>query len=31
LNKLPLKLPCAYLNTQESGRTETFLKRIQDG
>ncbi|KRX21648.1 hypothetical protein T07_12281, partial [Trichinella nelsoni] len=30
-NKLPLKLPCAYLNTQERSRTETFLKRIQDG
>ncbi|KRX20544.1 hypothetical protein T07_15099 [Trichinella nelsoni] len=30
-NKWPLKLPCAYLNTQESSRTETFLKRIQDG
>ncbi|KRX28165.1 hypothetical protein T07_3167 [Trichinella nelsoni] len=30
-NKWPLKLPCAYLNTQESSRIETFLKRIQDG
>ncbi|KRX28006.1 hypothetical protein T07_2671 [Trichinella nelsoni] len=30
-NKWPLKLPCAYLNTQESSRTETFFKRIQDG
>ncbi|KRY19355.1 hypothetical protein T12_9851 [Trichinella patagoniensis] len=30
-NKWPLKLPCAYLNTQESSRNGTFLKRIQDG
>ncbi|KRY05989.1 hypothetical protein T12_9792, partial [Trichinella patagoniensis] len=30
-NKRPLKLPCAYLNTQESSRNGTFLKRIQDG
>ncbi|KRX31937.1 hypothetical protein T05_5297, partial [Trichinella murrelli] len=28
-NKWPLKLPCAYLNTQESRPTGTPLKRIQ--
>ncbi|KRY13908.1 hypothetical protein T12_13614 [Trichinella patagoniensis] len=31
LNKWPLKLPCAYLNTQESRPTGTPLKRIQSG
>ncbi|KRY14447.1 hypothetical protein T12_16257 [Trichinella patagoniensis] len=31
LNKWPLKLPCAYLNTQESRPTGTPLKRIQGG
>ncbi|KRX31460.1 hypothetical protein T03_12964, partial [Trichinella britovi] len=30
-NKWPLKLPCAYLNTQESRPTGTPLKRIQSG
>ncbi|KRX15736.1 hypothetical protein T07_1582, partial [Trichinella nelsoni] len=30
-NKWLLKLPCVYLNTQESSRTETLFKRIQDG
>ncbi|KRX73056.1 hypothetical protein T06_12686 [Trichinella sp. T6] len=30
-NKWPLKLPCAYLNTQESHPTGTPLKRIQSG
>ncbi|KRY10673.1 hypothetical protein T12_10193 [Trichinella patagoniensis] len=30
-NKWSLKLPCAYLNTQGSGPSETLLKRIDDG
>ncbi|KRZ61406.1 hypothetical protein T02_11027 [Trichinella nativa] len=30
-NKWLLKLPCAYLNTQESRPTGTPLKRIQSG
>ncbi|KRX50666.1 hypothetical protein T05_14962 [Trichinella murrelli] len=30
-NKWPLKLPCAYLNTQESRPTGTPLKRIHSG
>ncbi|KRZ88870.1 hypothetical protein T08_8159 [Trichinella sp. T8] len=30
-NKWPLKLPCAYLNTQESRPTGTPFKRIQSG
>ncbi|KRZ91712.1 hypothetical protein T08_3916 [Trichinella sp. T8] len=30
-NKWPLKLKCAYLNTQESRPTGTPLKRIQSG
>ncbi|KRX40984.1 hypothetical protein T05_5072 [Trichinella murrelli] len=30
-NKWPLKLPCAYLNTQESGSFENPLKRIGGG
>ncbi|KRY34453.1 hypothetical protein T01_9955 [Trichinella spiralis] len=29
-NKWPLKLPCAYLNTQGSSPSETPLKRIDD-
>ncbi|KRZ93490.1 hypothetical protein T08_9056 [Trichinella sp. T8] len=31
LNKWPLKLPCAYLNTQGSSPSDTPLKRIDDG
>ncbi|KRY53560.1 hypothetical protein T03_17643, partial [Trichinella britovi] len=30
-NKWPLKLPCAYLNTQGSRPSGTPLKRIDDG
>ncbi|KRY14146.1 hypothetical protein T12_6605 [Trichinella patagoniensis] len=30
-NKWPLKLPCAYLNTQGSSPSDTPLKRIDDG
>ncbi|KRZ86837.1 hypothetical protein T08_3482 [Trichinella sp. T8] len=30
-NKWPLKLPCAYLNTQGSGPFENRLKRIGGG
>ncbi|KRX11586.1 hypothetical protein T07_4826 [Trichinella nelsoni] len=30
-NKWPLKLPCAYLNTQGSSPSGTPLKRIGDG
>ncbi|KRX47562.1 hypothetical protein T05_6055, partial [Trichinella murrelli] len=30
-NKWPLKLPCAYLNTQGSSPSETSFKRIGDG
>ncbi|KRX22409.1 hypothetical protein T07_614, partial [Trichinella nelsoni] len=30
-NKWPLKLPCAYLNTQGSSPSGTPLKRIDDG
>ncbi|KRX66329.1 hypothetical protein T09_14867 [Trichinella sp. T9] len=30
-NKWPLKLPCAYLNTQGISPSGTPLKRIQDG
>ncbi|KRX57904.1 hypothetical protein T09_10632 [Trichinella sp. T9] len=30
-NKWPLKLQCAYLNTQESRPTGTPFKRIQSG
>ncbi|KRY04237.1 hypothetical protein T12_15100, partial [Trichinella patagoniensis] len=31
LNKWPLKLQCAYLNTQGSSPFDTPLKRIDDG
>ncbi|KRX54438.1 hypothetical protein T09_10447 [Trichinella sp. T9] len=31
LNKWPLKLQCAYLNTQGSSPSDTPLKRIDDG
>ncbi|KRY10704.1 hypothetical protein T12_2968 [Trichinella patagoniensis] len=30
-NKWPLKLPCAYLNTQGSSPSGTPLKRIDNG
>ncbi|KRY24541.1 hypothetical protein T01_10996, partial [Trichinella spiralis] len=30
-SKWPLKLPCAYLNTQGSSQSDTALKRIDDG
>ncbi|KRX85207.1 hypothetical protein T06_2108 [Trichinella sp. T6] len=30
-NKWPLKLPCAYLNTQGSSPSDTPLKRIDNG
>ncbi|KRZ59731.1 hypothetical protein T02_15612 [Trichinella nativa] len=30
-NKWPLKLPCAYLNTQGSNPSDTPLKRIDNG
>ncbi|KRX54296.1 hypothetical protein T09_13326 [Trichinella sp. T9] len=30
-NKWPLKLPCAYLNTQGSSPSDTPLNRIDNG